>query len=123
MENNVRRNRWFLGSVVIILIATLMPGGAGELSIKYVDKLVHFGLFLFLSINICYKYQQNEKLIEVILWAIFFGLLTEFFQQFVPARDMDIYDGIADTLGVIAGYYFYRIRRVKLDKILLKLGA
>lgn len=123
MENKTRRNRWLLGSIVIILIATMMPGGAGDLSIKYVDKFVHFGLFLFLSINICYRYHKSEKLIEGIIWAIFFGLMTEYFQQFVPARDMDIDDGIADTLGVIAGYYLYKKSRVSLDKILMRIGA
>ena len=96
----------------------MMPGGADE-PIKYVDNSVHFGLFLFLSINICYRYHKSEKLIEGIIWAMFFGLLIEYFQQFIPAGDMDIYDGIADTLGVIAGYYLYKKNRVSLDKILV----
>lgn len=57
------------------------------------------------------------------IFAIFFGLLTEVGQQFIPGRDMDIYDGIADTIGIIVGYYFYKKFRFKLDKLILKFGA
>lgn len=55
--------------------------------------------------------------------AIILGLLTEVLQQFIPGRGMDIYDGIADTLGTVIGYYIYRSNKSKLDKLILKMGA
>ena len=122
-DKHVRRNRWIIASIILILVATMMPGEVGESSVRFADKVVHFGLFFFLSINICFKYQQHEKLIEIIVWGIFFGLMTEVMQQFVPERDMDLYDGIADTLGVIVGLYIYKNNSKKFDKLLIKLGA
>lgn len=50
-------------------------------------------------------------------------MIAEVAQQFIPGRDMDIYDGIADTIGVIVGYYFYKKFQLILDKLILKLGA
>ncbi|WP_296704340.1 VanZ family protein, partial [Algoriphagus sp.] len=90
---------------------------------SYNDKIAHFLLFFGLSINGCFKFQKPEKLVEALIWIILFGLMTEFVQKFVPGRDMDLYDGIADTMGVIAGYYFYKAYSNKLDKLLIKIGA
>jgi VanZ family protein len=59
----------------------------------------------------------------MMIWAILFGLVTEVAQQFIPDRDMDIYDGIADTIGVIVGYYFYKQFQFKFDILIKRLGA
>lgn len=121
-EVQIRRNRWLIVSILLILIVTLTPGN-GKILGNYLDKVVHFVVFFFLSINICFKFQKNEKLIEVMFWGILFGLLTEVIQQFIPGRNMDHYDGIADSLGIIIGYYIYRMNANRIDRLLLKLGA
>ena len=118
----MRRNRLFPASIVVILILTLVPGNS-QREVGHVDKIVHCCMFLVLSVNACYKFQKENRKTEALIWGIFFGLLTEVLQQFIPGRDMDIYDGIADTLGVIAGFYIYRFQQSKLDRIILKLGA
>jgi len=118
-DKQIRENKLLLVSVIIILIVTLCPGN-GKIAGDYLDKVAHFIVFLILSINICYKYQKNEVLIEFMFLAILFGLLTEVIQQIVPGRNMDIYDGIADTMGVVAGFYFYRRNQAKIDKIIVK---
>lgn len=121
-QKEIRKNKLLVISLIIVLIATLTPGN-GKIAGDYFDKVAHFIIFFFLSINICYKYQKNEKLIEAIFWGIILGFTTEVIQQFIPGRNMDIYDGIADTLGIISGYYFYRSKNLKIDKILVKFGA
>lgn len=118
----MRRNRLLIVSFAIVVIATMMPGD-GKVAGNYLDKVVHFIIFLILSVNICFKYNESNKLIDFVVWTIFFGLATEVIQQIIPGRNMDIYDGIADTLGVILGYYLYRSQHTKIDRFLLKLGA
>lgn len=118
----VRRNRLIVVSVIIILIVTLTPGN-GKILGNYLDKVGHFMVFFFLSINLCYKYQKNEALIGVLFGGILFGFLTEFLQQFIPGRNMDIYDAVADTLGIIFGFYFYRSYKNLLDKLIIKFGG
>ncbi|PKP02223.1 MAG: hypothetical protein CVU11_12625 [Bacteroidetes bacterium HGW-Bacteroidetes-6] len=121
-EVESRRNRLLLLSIIVILVLTLVPGN-GNVSVPYLDKVVHFFLFLALSVNVGYKYLNAKRLTDAMILAIFFGLITEVGQQFIPGRDMDLYDGIADTIGIIVGYYFYRKFRFKLDKLIVMLGA
>ena len=112
----------FAVSIVLILIATLAPS-YGDHTFIYIDKVAHFLLFLFLSVNICYKYPVGNKRVEFLMLAILFGLITEVLQQFVPGRDMNIYDGVADTVGVLIGHYLYQKNQIMFDKFILKLGA
>lgn len=120
--NNNRSSRWLIASIFLVLIVTMTPGN-GNFFGNYLDKVVHFMIFLVLSINICYTFHGRAQLIPALLWAMLFGLFTEVVQQFIPGRGMDIYDGIADALGVITGFYLYRWKSDRIDKLLLKLGA
>ncbi len=120
--NQARRNRLLWVSLLIIIVVTLSPGN-GKIAGNYLDKVAHFGIFFILSINVCYKFQKDKPLTTALLWAILFGLLTEVLQQFIPGRNMDMYDGIADTLGVVIGFYIYTAKPVSFDKLLLKMGA
>ena len=103
----INKNHFLLLNILLILIVTLTPGN-GKIAGNYLDKLVHFSIFLALGFNICKKYKNQKKLIEGLLWAIIFGFLTEVTQQIIPGRNMELYDGLADTLGVVSGYYLYR---------------
>lgn len=76
-----------------------------------------------LSINISYKYQGTKYLTGALFLAFLFGLLTEFLQQFIPGRNMDFADAIADSIGVFIGYFLYEVYKFKIDKTLLKFGA
>ncbi|MDA3927962.1 MAG: VanZ family protein [Prolixibacteraceae bacterium] len=118
----MRRNRLFIVSLTIVLIVTLVPGD-GKIAGNYIDKVVHFIVFLLLSINIAYKFQNSEALMRALFAAIILGYLTEIAQQFIPGRNMDIYDGLADTLGIIAGYFIYQRKGKRIDKAMLKLRA
>ncbi len=123
-KTQARRNRLLLLSVIIILIATLTPGkGISKFEIHNFDKVVHFSIFLFLSINLCYRYLNQKILTEILIWAIFFGLLTEWAQKYIPGRDMSLFDGLADTLGVISGYYLYQKFNSFFDRLLIRFWA
>ena len=121
-ENQVRRNRMLIVSLIIVLVVTMTPGN-GKCAGNYLDKVVHFIVFLLFSININYKYYNSSKLTSFIIWAIFLGLMTEVIQQIIPGRNMEMYDGIADTLGIITGYYLYKNSQDRVNKILVKIGA
>lgn len=116
------RNRLLWVSTLIILVVTMTPGN-GKFAGNYLDKIGHFIVFFFLAINICFSFKRTDKFIAILFWGILFGFLTEFIQQFIPGRNMDIYDAFADTLGIVIGYFTYEKSKGKLDKVLLKLGA
>jgi len=77
-------------------------------------------VFFFLAINICYKYYQSERLLEALFSGIVLGALTEVLQQYIPGRNMDLNDGIADTLGVVIGYYVYKSNRSRVDVLIFR---
>ncbi len=97
----------FIASLLTVLIATLMPGN-GKIAGNYLDKIVHFLLFAFLAYQALKAVIDKKYYPDLLLGCILLGLLTEIVQQFIPGRNMDIYDGVADTLGVISAYYFYK---------------
>ncbi len=104
ISTKLNKNHILFLNIVLILIVTLTPGN-GKIVGSYLDKVVHFSIFLALGINICKKYKISNKLIQALLGAIIFGLITEIAQQLIPGRNMEFYDGLADTLGVATGYY------------------
>lgn len=104
----MNKKQILLLNIALILVLTLSPGN-GKIAGDYLDKVIHFFIFLLLGYSICNNYQNQKALTEGLLWAILLGLATEVIQQVIPGRNMDIYDGIADTLGVVAGYYWFKI--------------
>ena len=94
-------------SIIIVLVATLTPGN-GKIAGNYLDKIVHFGIFAFMSYQALKSLVNKNKITEVIIWCIVVGLLTEIMQQFIPGRNMDLYDGLANTLGIAAAFYYYK---------------
>jgi VanZ family protein len=102
---------------IIVLILLTLPGSMlpqeKVFSIPNFDKLVHMGLFggfvLLWSIYFSRKIMNQKKLL-VIFFRIFiiasvYGTTTEFIQKyFIPSRDFDIADILADVAGAAIAY-------------------
>lgn len=103
----------------MVLIATLSPGD-GKIIGNHLDKIAHFLIFCLLATSILYKFKNSVRGLELLLWCVLFSLFTEVCQQFIPGRTMEFYDGVADTLGIISGYYLYKNhekKAVHLEKV------
>lgn len=68
-------------------------------SIPFVDKYIHFGVFFLLSLTLHQAFAISGRLSFVLLGI--YGLLIEMGQSYVPGRGSDVYDWIADSLGVL----------------------
>jgi len=106
MKLNTQPFLFYIG-IAIVLVATLSPID-GKMAGNGLDKLVHWAIFFFLTIQFLKYVPSLQKQTEGLLWIIIAALLTEVIQQWIPGRGMDIYDGIADVLGVLCGYYWSR---------------
>lgn len=78
------------------------------IAISHVDKVEHFtayGIFCALTLRALYGYGWRGAVAVVAAVAItsLFGASDEFHQSFVPGRDTDVFDWVADTLGATAG--------------------
>jgi VanZ family protein len=82
---------WFLSS-------RSMPLGACELPFPHADKVAHFLLFFLLSFLWSQALGKSAWPMAVAI-AVFWGALDEGHQFFVPGRDADVLDFLADALG------------------------
>ncbi|MDP6462253.1 MAG: VanZ family protein [Gemmatimonadota bacterium] len=77
------------------------------------DKLAHFGEYFVFGWLLSGTFdRQAWTPRRAFAWTLFFGALMgaldEFYQGFVPGRQQDPFDFLADTLGAAAGWYFSR---------------
>lgn len=104
------------------MVLMFLPGNdippTDWLHINYFDKLVHtaiFGLmgFLFswplLTSGLNNKRQQRYFIIITLAVSIW-GFAAELIQKYwIPGRNYDIFDWIADTIGAFASFFILRI--------------
>jgi VanZ family protein len=113
LKTNVLSLLWLL----VIGIGTLTPGDSLPTVKGGEDKYVHilmFGVLMFLLPNglrkqekYIYLRENNEKVAFVI--GILYALGTEFLQRYVPGRNFDMYDLLANIAGILVGYIIYKV--------------
>ncbi len=127
--NSKMRVHWIYKGILTILYATLIyyESSHDTSSVplpSHSDKLIHFIVFGFLCLMICWTLSSvtlsNKGIYKIILAigiASLYGASDEFHQFFTPNRSVDIFDWLADTGGAItAGLIWYAVtakRQVK----------
>ncbi len=96
---------WTIVTLVLMLspTVTLPSTFLGDLT----DKAAHFGTFgllavLWYSVLVSY-YPRPQALRLTIGLALIFGAFTELMQGMVPGRSTDLFDFLANVLGIGAG--------------------
>ena len=102
----IKEYKFTIISIILIFIAIIMPGSdVPSVGIPNIDKIVHAGMFGFLSM--CYYGEYNSKHKELPHFkrafpSIFsYASLTELLQLAVPGRSCDIVDLMADAVGML----------------------
>ena len=82
------------------------------------DKVVHAGSFGILALLL---YLATGRPLLAVLLASLYGISDEFHQSFVPGRDADLFDWVADTLGaalaVSTALFLIRWRPKRMKKL------
>ena len=95
----------FLLLVLFISYAALTP--QGDISIPYIDKILHFSAFLMLSFSMDLSIKKPLLLSKAaLIFLIFYALLVELVQYFLPYRSAEVFDFISDLLGILVYLYF-----------------
>ncbi|MFI5194571.1 MAG: VanZ family protein [Chitinophagales bacterium] len=100
---------------IIIFILLALPGSMlpseGNFEIPDFDKYVHMGIFgLFVMLWSVYygtrpDFKNKHIFFFIFIIACLYGTAMEFVQKyFIPFRDFDLYDILADVIGACLGY-------------------
>lgn len=77
--------------------------------IPHFDKLAHIFIYMIFSLLLLFENRKSRKTYLPLLIAVFFGVLMEILQHLLTTyRSMEIYDMLANTLGVILGMLIIR---------------
>tara|TARA_B100001248_G_scaffold257757_1_gene240800 strand:+ start:684 stop:1022 length:339 start_codon:yes stop_codon:yes gene_type:complete len=95
----------FLVLFLLISYAALTP--QGDISIPYLDKIFHFSAFIVLSLFLDLSIKRTLLSSKAaLIFLIFYALLIELVQYFLPYRSAEFFDFISDLLGILVYLYF-----------------
>jgi len=88
--------------------------------VQFLDKILHFGAYCVLGIlffraydSLAFKDHKNLLVLISIASAIIYGISDEIHQYFVPFRQADIMDVIANSIGSICGVCFFHFWKTR----------
>jgi VanZ family protein len=104
---------------LLIYVQSGLPGPERLPDVRFLDKILHFGaygllgaLFYRAYCTLPLKNSPNLLILISIASAILYGVSDEIHQYFVPSRNADIMDVVANMIGSICGVYFYHLWRI-----------
>ena len=109
---------------LLIFIQSSYPAPEQVPDWSYFDKLLHVVCYAFLGVLflrafLTTRIKQNVRLVITfsILCSSLYGISDELHQHFVPFRNADLMDALADILGSVWGVYVYKLFIIKNFKI------
>lgn len=117
------------------IVAIFVQSSISNLSIpnfqfKWHDKLAHIVEFAILAILLfralkysSIKFFQQGKYWLTFLGGSLYGLSDEIHQSFVPGRTADVYDWIADVIGILLIICFFKKRTAFEEHDVMKISG
>ncbi|HEX8333721.1 MAG TPA: VanZ family protein [Segetibacter sp.] len=109
---------WFITTVILLTLPANKFPEDNIFQIPQQDKIIHV-IFFFLLVYLFARplkssgfnsFQKKSWFIRIAFYGLAYGIIIEFIQKyFVPNRDYDAWDILADGVGCLAAY-LYSIR-------------
>ena len=103
-----------------IYIQSSRPGLQHLPELRFLDNFLHFGAYGLLGVFFYRAYEtlslknfRNLLILISIGSATLYGISDEIHQYFVPSRQPDIMDVIANTIGSICGVCFFHYWKMR----------
>lgn len=106
----IKYHLWFLLWLIIIFFESSFPADTyPKIEIWSADKIVHMGVYGILA-ALCYislihlekfSFLARNALVMTIIICSLYGVTDEFHQYFIPNRDCEFWDWLADFAGII----------------------
>jgi len=114
---------WFplITYCILIFLQSSFPSIESVPELPYSDKLLHFFAYavlgaLFLRAYKTLRIRNNLKLLIILsmLSSSLYGISDEIHQHFIPYRNFEYFDILADVLGSLFGVFIYELIMEKL---------
>ena len=124
-RKTMRLNRRMLSAVMstlLVLFLCLLPrawmGPEDNIHlIPHADKLVHFGMFAVFS-ALWRRASSSPATLRIAVIGVVFAIVTELVQELpIVGRDADLWDGLADSAGVLSGLIFVGFMTVRRSRV------
>jgi VanZ family protein len=101
---------FFVTAIAVFILATV---GNDHIDInhQYADKIKHITAFFTLSLLLNRSSSTLQHHLRNIIALLFFGFLIELAQYFIPSRESDLMDILADFIGILlfqVTYFFLK---------------
>ena len=119
--NFFSHTKWALLWAMLIFILCAIPGKhipfGGFWDVFHLDKLIHACLFFVQAVLFVQGFTRQSQLVVLnkypklisLLICIFYGAALELMQRFVfQDRSADVFDFIANSIGALAGVWFFQ---------------
>lgn len=100
---------WSMLTFYLLSMDTQSMGEVSIMKLYGIDKLIHFFLFAMFAFLWTVRMinkpvgHENTILLLVIILGSAYGMGMEYYQKFFTSRSFSYWDGLADTLGSVAG--------------------
>ncbi|RKZ33935.1 VanZ family protein [bacterium] len=102
---------------IAIFILSASPRLGGGIEFPFFDKILHFIAFMILAFLLIRAIKENSSTNKYIFYTIIisalYGISLEVVQYYIPGRECNFWDWIADFVGTLVGI-FISIPRVRL---------
>lgn len=111
--------------MVLLWVLSSRPLNLPDLGGFGVDKIAHFLAYAALAVALSLWFSPEEVLekkyisiLIVVVLASLYGAVDEIHQSFVPGRDADFFDLLADIFGALAGAWTgFRVAGSRLSQV------
>ena len=97
---------------ILIFVFSSIPYARTPLGFELGDKLLHLLVYLIFSLLLFFSFYTSPRIfwqryayLFSLIVGIIYGLLDEVHQGLVPGRQQDVFDFLADLLGVLLGLF------------------
>ncbi len=100
---------WALLILILSVVRLNTSNSVKEFLIPHSDKLVHIFLYTVFSILLLMENKKSKRNYFRLLFAISYGIVMELFQHyFTLYRSFELLDILANSTGVLFGFFLYK---------------
>ncbi len=118
----MRRNRYLIPAILLVLIATLSPAQDTGITTDY-DKIAHALIFFTMMINGLYAFSGSKHIAKWITACVILAILTEVFQSYIPGRSLEALDSVANLTGLLLAFLVYELFKTRINRVFMILKA